>query len=163
SPVSPGESDLQPVRPRSQDDLEYLAREEGIKGIVVTERNEDVPGATCDLHEDSASNPQMSEEGVLRDSRISDDKGGFFFDAKALGSAHDRFVIKVTHPAFAMQRLEVDLSKRRPRVLAFVMRPGIEISGTVRSTVGDALRGTVISVYDLDTATPDGGGSLEAV
>lgn len=149
-----------PIKPRSLDEVRGAPRDLGINGVVKDDKGVEVEGAVCELYEDSSPSADRTEEGDLREKQVTNGRGVFQFDRTVL-AAPDRFVLKVRHPSYGMERKPIDVTKAAPRPLVVMLRPGTTVSGTVRTVAGGAIPSVTVVVYDLGQAPADSNGSAE--
>ncbi len=129
-----------------------------LRGHVHGPDERPVAGARCALILDTSTIPAKTQEGPTVETLITGADGEFHFGPPTV-VAGQRYVIRVTHPDYAPERLPfVDPRGRRAGRLLALMQPGFSITGVAKRETGQVLGGVRVTAYysEFTDSAPDG-------
>ncbi len=135
----------------------------GVMGIVQNSSGAAVDSALCELVVDNSALINKPQENDVRAQCTTKGDGLFFFARQDLSTA-ERYVLRVSHPEYSMERyFPVELKDPKSGNLKVTLTTGAAISGTIHTASGAPLAGVTITAYDLNTNTWDPLGAVEKV
>ncbi len=156
--TSPSVSTSAFTKPTARD---IFANNLQVAGTVRNRKGAAVQGALVELVADLSSMINRTQEGDARVAVQSDDRGSFVFEPMVMTTT-ERFLLRVSHPAYATARIP-DIDPRKPESLArdVILEDGSNISGVVKDTDGRPLPSAKVTFYDLGVQAWDPDGAVE--
>ena len=134
-----------------------------VSGTVFEDSGRPVSGARVDLLVDSSRSLTGFQEGALVAGTLTNDAGNFQFEDAARLKARDRYLLRVRHPDYQLERVSpidpaVPATLRRDILLR---RTGGGLAGQITDEYGTPLNNAVVAVYDAVQASTEYLGALE--
>jgi len=132
-----------------------------VGGSVRNRKGAPVQGALVELVSDLSSMINRTQEGDVRAQITSDERGQFTFDPMSMTTT-ERFLLRVSHAAYATARIP-DIDPRRPESLNrdVILDDGTSVSGVVKDTDGRPIPSVKVTFYDLGVQAWDPDGAVE--
>ena len=159
------ESNPSPAKPISSAPFDPNAgrTELFVSGTVFEDAGRPVVGARVELLVDASRTLTQFSEGALVAETATAESGAFQFDDAARLRSRDRYLLRVRHPDFQLERVSpidpaVPATLRRDILLR---RNGGGIAGLITDEYGTPLKAAVVAVYDASQPSSEFLGALE--